>query len=119
MSKRLCFDRDKPSIFEGAGLTPDEIERIVKAAQEVMNESMDMAIMSEIKGPDGEVVGQHGEGLVSFMEITQAICEALDRELTPEIGFVLCLLVQHEMNNQERHAEYLAQKHGGRPPLMD
>ena len=85
MHKSFIMDRTKDSLFEGLGLAPGEATQCYKTlATAIEKEMLEFGEISE----EGNITLSD-----SLPEYMLAVTEFLDRELTPELGFALGLIM--------------------------
>lgn len=103
----FIFDLDKAmadgTMYEVCGVSKEQAEAIYDAVKSVMNENLDLSISQQTEG------GLSVKLQCSVGELAAAAAEKVD-VLTPEIAFYIGTCVSHEMNDRDRHVEYLMRK---------
>lgn len=99
--------KEQLSVGKSCGLSAEKCEELLEVAENVMNESLDLAIQEEttIQGMSGIRI----EARVSPYEMAQALAEKVE-ELTPEVSLFIGMVIDYELRNERRHVEYYSSK---------
>lgn len=94
----MAYFKFKPSIeaetiHEMCGVDDETALVIATAIDKVMHESCDLGILNEGEEIDGEVTSNL-ELHISETELAQAGAEAVDCELTAELGYYICHVIR-------------------------